>query len=212
MPEKKSTYTWDARTLRYRERATGKFIPHDDLFRAVDAVNRKAAHHMRALAGSLQRGSLSVRDFQRAMRVELKSLHAVNAAAGAGGWKQMTPADWGRVGARLRKEYAHLDSFARAVSSRRLPLASGRVPARAASYENNARLAYWEQFRLSASASGAEVLAVRRLGPVATEHCEGCRREAALPPRPIAQVKPLGGEECRWFCRCRIVVTGVRSK
>jgi hypothetical protein len=197
-------YAWDRLSLRYRDTSTGRYVPRPDVMRALDSVNRRAASRMRALAADLQRGAITTKEFQQGMRAELRSLHAVSAAAAAGGFSQMTKADWGRVGARLKKEYTHLESFARDLSSGRLRITSGLVRSRAASYAANARVAFWRTMAGRMADTEQLVEARRQTGAVATEHCDGCVEQEALSWVPLDELEEIGSQECMQFCRCEV--------
>jgi len=63
--------------------------------------------------------SISLPDWQREMARAIKDLHITSAVIAKGGdWGAMTQADWGRVGAEIKKEYRYLDKFAKAIAEK----------------------------------------------------------------------------------------------
>lgn len=92
-----SRYTWSPRSFRYRERQSGRFVPQTAVFREVERFMSAGGHRMRSFAVELLAGRIKPAEFRERMRRELRVQHAVSSASAAGGWQQMTPADWGRV-------------------------------------------------------------------------------------------------------------------
>lgn len=64
------------------------------------------------LAQRLTEGSVSLADWMKEMKWAVKELHVTSAVIAKGGeWGAMTPVDWGRVGAEVKKEYKYLAGF-----------------------------------------------------------------------------------------------------
>jgi len=72
-----------------------------------------------ALAERLLRGEISLADWQRQFKEQVKLLHGTSAIAAKGGKKAaMTQHDWGIVGAQCKKQYKYANDFARAVQEK----------------------------------------------------------------------------------------------
>jgi hypothetical protein len=135
-------YAWDTKLHNYVDLSSGRMVKraavNDLLSDAIDA----RAQTMGNLAKMAQNGSLTQREFYEGMRNEVREAYNASAALGKGGWAQMTPADWGTNGQKLREEYANLQKFAQ-------DLADGLVSekqavARAKLYADSAYQRYWE--------------------------------------------------------------------
>jgi hypothetical protein len=197
-----SRFTWNQATRRYRDGATGRFVPQQTVFRELNRVIRVSERRMALVADGYREGRMSLVEFKLAMRLEVKTLHVATAIVSNGGLRQMDSRAWGEVGARLRSEYAYLNRFGRELSSGRLARDSKRVRARARSYAANARMQFWQVTNARLLETGLTVLARRRKGAVQTEHCAGCTRASSSAFVPLSQLPAIGTMECAWFCQC----------
>jgi hypothetical protein len=154
----------------------------------------------------LQAGEISLAEWQLAMEQEIKIIHTASAASARGGWAQMTQADWGWVGQRVRAQYAYLDRFTRQIAGGQQRL-DGRALMRARMYAQAARATFQEMRRRYARIYKDGVTEERVLKPNA-EHCEGgdnrpgCVELAALGRQPIGTLPPIGAAQCLTFCLC----------
>jgi hypothetical protein len=189
-------FRWDDAAQRYR-RADGTFVRRRDVRDAVDHALSRSGNRTRALAGELRRGGLALEDWADAMRREIKRVHLHSAAAVKGGWAQLTSADFGRVGAAVRREYAYLDRLAQQVAAG-LPL-DGRFTLRVEQYAEAGR----DTFHV------LETEAFRSLGwdeernilhPA--DHCDGCLGQTERGWVPLGTLVPIGRRQCRRNCRC----------
>lgn len=197
--------------MRYRDGATGRFIPHRQVFQELNKVIQVSERRMVALSERYQRSEISLKDFKLLMREEVKSLHIATAVVSNGGINQMDSRRWGEVGARLKREFQHLNDFGSDLARGRLRRESGKVRNRARSYGAQARMHYWETTIKRFQESGLVVLGRRRTGPVATEHCSGCKAAAGDVWLPLNKIEPIGSKECLWFCHCWIEFKIVRA-
>jgi hypothetical protein len=62
-------------------------------------------------AQRLTNGDINLQQWERQFRQRLKVIHGSQYEMGRGGSQVMTQADWGRVGAELRKQYQYLNRF-----------------------------------------------------------------------------------------------------
>lgn len=198
MTDPRSRYVWDDRLGRYRDRATGRLVGRAEIRRDVDATLAKAEGRIEGLAARMRAGEISLDEFAVAMRREIKTVHLWNAAAARGGWGQMTPADFGRVGAIVRRQYGYFERFLRDVE-RGLPL-DGRFAVRSRMYGESGTATFEHFHTLEAREHGA---GEERNVLGAAEHCVGCLAQSARGWVPIGDLVPVGQRDCRSRCKCR---------
>src|SRR5687767_10667372 len=102
MPVRRQGFSFSKATGRYRNLRTGRFLSSTEIRRVQEIAIQKSAARVQELAGQLRSGSISVDDWSRAMRAELKYSHVAAASLAKGGREQMSQADFGRAGYRLR--------------------------------------------------------------------------------------------------------------
>ncbi len=107
-----SPWIWDKATHRYRNVKTGRFIGYNTMLSLRDRFVDAQKERVDALADQLASGAIDVYDWQRAMRDEIKTTYIDQYILGHGGRNTMTPSDWGRLGAEMRKQYGYLGRFA----------------------------------------------------------------------------------------------------
>ena len=83
---------------RFRDTITGQVVSWDTVRRTLDDTLERAGDDVQALSGRLQRREITLADWQRGMERSIKSVHLASAALEKGGFQNMTPADYGRVG------------------------------------------------------------------------------------------------------------------
>ena len=98
----------------------------------------------RDLANDLASGRITGGDWQVSMRDELRSLHALELIAAAGGSRSdVSPDDWLRLGNVLKQQYGYLEDFAREIVDGNLSAA--QIGARAELYAGSGKQSYWSQ-------------------------------------------------------------------
>lgn len=197
-PTADPAFAWDG--ARYRNLATGRYVPAADVRAATDAAFGASEARARALTEQLRAGTLSLDDWHAAMRREVKRSNLYGAAAADGGWAHMTPSAYGRVGQRVRAEYAYLARLAAGLADGSIPL-DGHAVARAGQYGLSGRATYWAADMAAHAARGEECRNVTTAG----ESCAGCLAEAArgyVDPRTMSAP---GSRQCRRRCRCYLV-------
>lgn len=191
-------YGWSARAGRYRDLATGRFVSFRAVREALDAVVDSSAERLGSLAEKLITGELGLGDWTREMAMEVKRAHLAAVASAKGGWAQLTPADLGRVGAELKKQYGYLRRFATEIADgKQAP--NGRVIVRAKMYAQSARKTYEESRR---QIQGARGITQERRVRHALESCQDCIEYEALGWQPLGTLPPIGDSRCRMNCRC----------
>lgn len=90
----------------------------------------------------LKSGSLTVANWEAAMREELKALYLQAYASGRSGhWGAITYREWGKLGSRLKRQYAFLRGFARQAGEKIESMSLGQLQARTRKFAASARQA-----------------------------------------------------------------------
>lgn len=204
MPERRSsltpTYTWSARSQRYRSLTTGRYVSRATVRRALDTALARSQVDILRLGRDLQAGRLTLAEWQVATARQLKAAHLASAAAARGGWAQMTQADYGRVGHRLRDEYAYLSRLAGQIADGTQAL-DGRLLTRLTLYAQGPRGTYHEQERAGMREAGY-IEERNQLG--GGESCDGCQAQTARGWVPIGSLTPVGARDCLSNCKCAL--------
>jgi hypothetical protein len=190
-------YAWSARSGRYFDARTGRFVSRDTIRLALDDVIADAEVRIRAASEQLRRGAIDLTEWQGVMREEIKSTMLTAEALATGGRRQLTQAEYGRVGAAVRTQYRYLDGFTQAIRDG-LPL-DGRFLNRAAMYARAARPFYHdEQVALLVETGYAEERNILHQA----EHCGPCVDMSAIGWVAIGTLIPIGARDCLGNDRC----------
>lgn len=193
-------YTWDAARKQFRYASTGRLVPRTLVRNAIDT----ALEHQRARARQLWRamgeGRATGLEWEQAMRRLVKDTHLYTTAAAKGGWTQLTQADFGRVGGRVAREYAHLRAFREGLAAGTRKL-DGRGLLDAESYAQAARRTYHDAEK-DVQAEGGKTLVRNVLHPA--DHCEECAALADAGPMPIDEMPSPGDRQCLSNCKCEL--------
>lgn len=192
-------FIWDEQTGRYRHGRSGRFVSRGQARALYDRYTDGVSAAMADATARLAEGRLSLADWERTMRRQIRDAHATAYAMARGGWARMTPSDWGRVGAAVREQYRFLSAFAEGIRSGAVPLKRALVP-RARMYAEAARRTHFETERVLMAARG--YVEERSVLDIA-DHCDGCLTEAGKGWRPIGTLLPIGARDCLSRCRCR---------
>jgi hypothetical protein len=191
-------YRWNAKAARWQA-PDGRFVPALAPRQALEGVILATQTEMLALSAQLQAHTISLAQWQGGMARLSKRLHVV-AALAAGGTGTFTPQQAGRLGAILKRQYRALDTLAQQIATGRQKL-DGTLGNRTRLFAQAGR-STWEAIR-----GGAEIQAgkaqARRVRHV-LDSCPGCITEAARGWVPVAEVAPIGSQECRTWCKCSI--------
>ncbi len=194
-------YSFDIRAGRFRDGATGRFLPEGRIRAAADAVIDGAGQRLQTLTARLQTGSTTLAEWQDAFRTELKNLHVSVATVAHGGQPMMDQASYGWTGQRLREQYGFLNRWAADLANGTAPL-DGRMLARAQLYAVNATATYEGMKGRDARNSGAEYQERNISG--SKDPCSVCPALSALGWQPGGSLIPVGSRPCLSRCRCRI--------
>lgn len=189
-------FSYDERALRYRDIGSGRFVSQRAVLGSLNSMITAGQGNIENITQSLIDGDINVTEWRSGMAREIKIMHAASAAAAKGGWAQMSPADWGREGSLVKKQYQWLDNFAQEIVSGKQPL-DGRAMQRARMYAQAGRGTF-EEIRRNEHKTMGYTEERRVLG--AAEHCPGCVEQASLGWQPIGTLDPIGAEQCRTFC------------
>lgn len=95
-----------------------KELPIDDASKKKLVNVRKELFNsdVENLAERLYTGNITIGQWEEQMKALIKGLHTSVGSIGSGGWDNMDPAAWGRVGAEIKKQYRYLHGFAEWIS------------------------------------------------------------------------------------------------
>jgi len=136
-------YRWEPNTGvsgRYRDER-GRFVAGATVRRELDRY-LDTADPAKALAEALRGRQVSLADWEIGMRRVIKNTHLNAVALERGGWSNMTPADFGRVGQIVREQYGYLKGFAADIASGKQRL-DGTLGVRAKLYSQAGRNSYY---------------------------------------------------------------------
>jgi hypothetical protein len=190
---------WNEQAGRYI-RSTGHFVARSEVRAALDRTLDTAEKRMAAVTEQLRQGSIALPDWQLQMAREVKSVHLASAALAKGGWAQMAPADYGRAGQLIRRQYAFLRNFAQQVANGEQRL-DGTLARRAGMYVAAGRGTFHQVERREMEQRGmTEERNLRHAG----DSCQGCLTETARGWVGIGELVPVGSRTCRTACRCSV--------
>ena len=194
-------YRWEptmGRTGRYRDLQTGRIVAQTTVRADIDRFIAERNKVIDSLSQDLIDGKMSIADWQRAVRVEIKDMHRATVSVARGGYRQMSQSDWGWVGVALMAQYRYLDNFAADIANGRQPL-DGRLMTRARMYGEAARGSHEEMVRRMSGLIGLNE--ERRVLGIA-DHCPGCLEQADLDWQPYGTLPPIGSQDCLTHCKC----------
>lgn len=190
-------YGWNEKAARFYDRSTGRYVSRDTMRSALDEVLRVERDTIQHVSEQLRAGQINVGQWQAQMRESIKDTHLQAEALARGGWDQLTSADFGRVGAAVRRQYEYLDRFTQELRGG-APL-NGAFLARARMYAMSARpFFHEEQAQLLQDSGYTEERNV--LHPA--EHCAECIDQSAAEWVPIGTLIPIGQRTCLGNDKC----------
>jgi len=140
LAEGENPWEYDAGSRRYRDKRTGRWLSHNRMIAMRDDYVAAYETRVAGLAERVMSGDMTLQQWERGMRAELKSLHIGQYELGRGGRKAMTQSDWGRLGAEMRKQYGYLNGFASEVATG--SLSPAQVAARSQLYVEASTASY----------------------------------------------------------------------
>lgn len=176
----------------------GRFLSRTAVRDTLDNALANNAKVVRDLTQQLQDGRITLAAWQTGMAREIKNVHLYSAAAARGGWAQMTPAAYARVGERVEVQYRYLMRFAEQIASGEQPL-NGRAITRAMMYSEAGRNTF---HRVEREEMGVRGMTEERSILHANDSCEGCLEQADLEWQPLGEAAEIGERDCLTRCRC----------
>lgn len=119
IPPPNRGWTYDPRIHNYRNMDTGRIASKDDVVLWAWQVSDKSADAAADLAGRLVNGTLSLPEWQRAMREDIKREYIRQYLAGRGGVNAMTQREYGILGQMLRDQWRYMDGFSADIAAGR---------------------------------------------------------------------------------------------
>lgn len=198
MPPRRIMYTYDERSGRYRARASGRFVRASEVRAATDKIIAASKTRVDATTEQFRSRTITLGEWESRMRAEIRAIHVAVAVAGKGGRDQMSNADWGSVGARVKREYQFLTKRADAVASGRQAI-DGSLGQRARMYSQAALATYLD--------TRGNELALRGFTEVrsivhARESCAECLAQQAKGFQSERVYVPVGRRTCLSSCAC----------
>jgi hypothetical protein len=195
-----AAWSYDRGTGRFRD-DKGRFLSQASVEKLVDARIDKLESSLKRFTRMLGDGNITLDQWEASVREAIKGAHIQAAIVGYGGKDQMGASEYGRIGQRLRSEYAYLQGFALDLLEQRIsfPMALARIGL----YAQSVRGSYWQGTELRKQEQGFSLM--RRILDPQAQHCEDCLEFAARGIVSIGSV-PLPGQSCacRARCRCRV--------
>ena len=198
--ERTTRYRWNEGAGRYIG-SRGRFVSGSAVRGALDEFVDGQATAMGNLTGMLRDGSISLADWQRAMMEQVKQTHLASVAAQRGGWAQLTQADYGRAGQRIRQQYEYLRNFAQEIADGTQPL-DGRAVQRTRLYGQAGRNTYHLSERTDMERRGFDE--ERNILDPAAKHCQSCIDETARGWVSLGALVPIGERTCNMNDRCSV--------
>lgn len=208
-------FEFDARSHRYRNAETGRFVRYAEVLKLADEEVNRLEIRLSGHARLLNSGKIGVGEFQTRMAESLKESHLRMAMLGAGGKKAMNPAQYGHVGQQLRKQYEYLYRFGKVLEGQTLtearsssdgifhPTDFAQILRRAKSYAKSVNIAFRQA---EFTARGQVGFYGKRLLDPQARHCIECISYQTLTWTLVSQITPLGVNcSCGGKCRCRMV-------
>jgi hypothetical protein len=191
---------WNGRAGRYRDPLTGRFISRDTVRSILDQAIAKSQQRIRGASDQFRRSEITLDDWQIVMREEIARTQLGAEMLVQGGRAQMTSADFGRVGQRIRVQYDYLRDFAQQLVDGSIRT-DGTFLNRAKMYASSARVGFHDALGQQLADLGyTEERSI--LHPA--EHCDLCVSESERGYVPIGTLIPIGERDCLGNDRCQI--------
>ena len=200
LAERGAGLQWSRKRAQYRT-PDGRWIGKQDVRKIIDRDIETTQLRLAATAGEYQAGGLSYELWEARTLTELKRLHIAHAAAAKGGFAQLTQADYGLIGGKLKAQFRYFDGLRREIGRNPAYAESARFKWRVESYAQAARTTY-EAVRFNVEVDAGATHARRILH--AKESCPGCVGAAGAGWIPVDSMVMIGGYECNVHCRCTI--------
>ena len=201
-----AAWSYDRNTGRYRDEK-GRFLSQASVEKLVDGRIDKLESSLKRITRMLSNGNITLDQWEGSVREAIKGAHIQAAIVGYGGKDNMGSGEYGRIGQRLRSEYAYLQGFARDLLEQRIsaPMALARIGL----YAQSVRGSFWQGTELRKQQQGYGLM--RRILDDQAVHCADCPGYAAKGIVPIGSL-PMPGQRCECGARCKCRVEYFRQQ
>lgn len=205
-----SSLTYNAAACRYVDTKTKRFLSPERVRAIVDNDIAARAERMQRLAQRVASGEINSAEFGAQMRREVKAVHLTQGAAGAGGFHNLTPRTWGKIGGLLPYHYRRVNAFVADLNNGRYgePPDVKQVEDRCSLFSEAARGTY-EAVRLAQETAAGFGWEENELDDGAV-HClptakvESCPQQTAKGRVPTGTLLLPTQRACGPRCRCKI--------
>lgn len=194
-----SNYGYSAKTGRYIDLATGRFVNTEELRDIVAEDMAKFFRNTQDLGLGLQNGTVSLDEFQIEMTNAIRVSSSAMYALGRGGLRAMTPDDYAALETKLTSELTFLDDFVTAIHNGEL--SPKAIQARVNLYSE----AGWEAYHIGEFQNNKQAgyEEMRRIAVDDGGTCSDCHDYAAQGWVALGKLPMPGqGSVCRRRCRC----------
>lgn len=194
---------WDASTGRFIYR--GQFVTAATVRKFLLRIQDRMAARIAALTTRLEKGEITIDDWQAQFEDTIASSHVLAAAFAVGGIATAVRAPF--VQSQITEQWGFARAFVRDVERKRQPLTFARIKSRAKSYIQAAHITFANVELELVKLTGVKTMARNVLRPA--EHCEGrvgnvigCIDVTSLGWIPVEEITPVGQRLCSIYCRC----------
>ena len=167
----------------------------------LSKIERKISNDVKAfeeITQSLIDGKIDLGQWQRKIAQASKDAWTTTSVIGRGGAQSMSQSDWGRLGGRLRYEYARLTEFAAEIKAGNL--SAGQIQFRTRLYAQASRTGYYDGHTQAMIEAGYDE---ESRTTHADESCPSCLHYESLGWQPVGVLPEPGVDcECGRNCRC----------
>jgi hypothetical protein len=192
-------YAYNNTAQRWFDPVTGRFVSEQAVTDEMRLHQQATYNMLQNVTTQLYAGSLSIEQWQLAVAAELKDAHLAQAMFAVGGKRNMTQANYGRVGGTLADEYRYLAKFASEIAAG--TVSEAQALARVNMYGNGTQQSYWREYKLATKGQLWWTLGTTE------RHCGKCPELAAASPHnpnELNQVPGDGQTPCLSNCDCTL--------
>lgn len=190
-------YAYNNTAQRWFDTASGKFVSETVVVEEMRGHQTATYNVLDNVTRQLYAGQLTIEQWQYVVAAELKDAHLAQAMFAVGGKRNMTQANYGRVGGTLADEYRYLSNFASQIAAG--TISEAQALNRITMYGDATQASYWREFKLAAKKELWWVLGTTE------QHCGRCPQLAAgspYKPEDLNQVPGDGNTPCLTHCDC----------
>lgn len=206
----------DLRGGRYVTNRGRTIVSAKDVKKQINDYIASEVERVRGLTSKLQTGEITVAEFQLALRDAIANTNIAGAALAKGGWAQMTPSDYGKAGAAIKKQYGGIKAWGkRGLREFMTDLESGKQKMdgsfvnRALQYVKSGNHTYEDVRRGEVKEAG---LTQERSVRHKSDSCPGCLAATAAGWVAIGTLPLPGERDCFSNCGCTMDYRQSKSK